>query len=300
MISGWSMRPLDFVILMLCCLGWGGNFVVSAWALGNNPIPPFMLATVRAAIVLICMAIFLFRPLPKKFGVLLCVCLAVGAVHLGCLYTGLQTAPASGSSIVSQMLIPIATLLSVIFLKERIGWVRGTAIIAAFFGVCFMVFEPEALTFDMGLIYVFMAYVSLAIGSVLMKKVGDVDWRVYVAWMALTVFVSCGLASLFFETGQGEVVKNSSIPLFIAAVYAAIIVSIFSHGQYFRLLQTYDVSVVVPLTLMVTVWATILGVLFLNETLYPRYIIGAAIILPCVYLIARRQHHRKAVPEVIE
>ncbi len=294
------MRPLDFLILMLCCLGWGGNFVVSAWALGNNPIPPFMLASVRAAIVLICMAVFLFRPLPKKFGTLLCVCFAVGAIHLGFLYTGLQTAPASGSSIVSQMLIPMATLLSVVFLKERIGWVRGLAIVAAFFGVCFMVFEREALSFDIGLIYIFMAYVSLAVGSVLMKKVGDIDWRVYVAWMAVTVLITCGLASLFFETGQGEVLKTSSMPLFIAAIYAAIIVSIFSHGQYFRLLQTYDVSVVVPLTLMVTVWATVLGVLFLDETLHMRYIIGGAIILPCVYIIARRQHHREAVPEVIE
>jgi drug/metabolite transporter (DMT)-like permease len=294
------MRPTDFLILMLCCLGWGGNFVVSAWALGNNPVPPFMLATVRASIVLICMSLFLFRPLPKKFGTLLCVCLAVGAVHLGFLYTGLQTAPASGSSIVSQMLIPMATLMSVIFLKERIGWVRGLAIVAAFFGVCFMIFEPEALSFDIGLIYIFMAYVSLAIGSVLMKKVGNVDWRVYVAWMAVTVFLFCGIASLLFETGQRAVVFNNPIPLFVAAIYAAVIVSIFAHGQYFKLLQTYDVSVVVPLTLMVTVFATVLGVVFLDETLYPRYIIGAVIILPCVYIIAKRQHNREPVPEVIE
>jgi O-acetylserine/cysteine efflux transporter len=145
-----------------------------------------------------------------------------------------------------------------------------------------------------------MAYVSLAIGSVLMKKVGNVDWRVYVAWMAVTVFLFCGIASLLFETGQRAVVFNNPIPLFVAAIYAAVIVSIFAHGQYFKLLQTYDVSVVVPLTLMVTVFATVLGVVFLDETLYPRYIIGAVIILPCVYIIAKRQHNREPVPEVIE
>ena len=54
-------------------------------------------------------------------------------------------------------------------------------------------------------------------------------------------------------------------------------------------MKRYDISVVVPLTLMVTVFACILGVIFLRETLYPRYIFGAVLILPCVWYIAVRQ-----------
>jgi len=92
-------------------------------------------------------------------GAILCCC----AAFLGFLYKGLQTAPAGGSSIVAQMLIPIATVLSVIFLKEKIGLIRATAIAAAFLGVCFMVYKPGALSFDWGLIYILLAYVSLAI-----------------------------------------------------------------------------------------------------------------------------------------
>lgn len=294
------MRPLDFIILMFCCLAWGSNFVMGAWALSAHPVPPFMLAALRAAMVLLIMGWFLFKPLPEKFRLLLCVSACVGSIHLGFLYTGLQTAPASGSSIVSQMLIPIATLLSVIFLGEHIGKVRGFAIFAAFLGVCFMVYEPGSLKFDIGLIYIFLAYVSLAVGSVLMKRVGKIDWRIYVAWTALIVFTTSTFTSIVFETGHVDVIVNSPVPLFIAAGFAAIFISIFAHGQYFRLLQTYDVSVVVPLTLMTTVFATILGILILNETLYPRYIIGATVILPCVYVIARRQTGKETAPEVIE
>jgi len=65
-------------------------------------------------------------------------------------------------------------------------------------------------------------------------------------------------------------------------------VTVLAHGQYFNLIKRYDVSVVVPLTLMVPVFACVLGVLFLKETIYLRYYIGAALILPCVYIIARR------------
>ncbi|MEP3890090.1 MAG: DMT family transporter [Hellea sp.] len=282
------MRLFDFFIIMLCCLAWAANFVVSAWAVGTNPVPPFMLAAVRAAIVLLFMGYFLFKPRPAKFGLLLIVCACVGPIHLGFLYTGLQTASASGSSIVSQMLIPFATILSMIFLKEKVGWVRGLAIAGAFVGVMVMIYEPGGLKVSAGLLYIMAAYFSLAVGSIVMKRVGDISWQQYVTWMALLVLIAMGGASALFETGHQAVWETSKMPLLIAAGYAAIGVTILAHGQYFSLIKKYDVSVVVPLTLMVPVFACVLGVLFLKETIFLRYYIGAALILPCVYIIARR------------
>ena len=275
--------------MMLCCLAWAANFVVSAWAVGNNPVPPFMLAATRAAIVLLIMGFVLFKPRPEKFGLLLVVCACVGPLHLGFLYTGLQTASASGSSIVSQILIPFATILSVLFLGEKVGRRRILAIVGAVIGVVIMVYEPGALSFDVGLIYIVFAYFALAVGSIVMKRVGDIDWKQYVTWMAVVVLLIMTPASFFFESGQGEVWAESKLPLLIAASYAAIAITIFAHGQYFTLVKRYDISVVVPLTLMVTVFACILGVIFLKETLYPRYIFGALLILPCVWYIAVRQ-----------
>ncbi len=284
------MRAFDLIILLLCCAFWGGNFVVSAWAVGNNPVPPFLLAATRAAIVLIIMGPFLFRALPERFGRLLIVCACVGPIHLGFLYTGLQTASASASSIISQLLIPMAAILSVLFLKERIGWVRLSGIIGALFGTFVMIYEPKSLSFDMGLIYILLAYVALAVGSIVMKTVGEVDWRQYVVWMAVMVFVTMTIGTLSFETGQSDIWARSKWPLLIAAGYAAVAVTIFSHGQYFTLIQKYDVSQVVPITLMTTVFATFFGVLFLKDQITTRMLIGAAFILPCVYVIARRQN----------
>lgn len=283
------MRALDFLILMGCCFAWGLNFVVSSWALASHPVPPFMLAFVRSCVVLAVMFPFLFKKLPQGWKVLMIVCACVGPIHLGFLYTGLQTASASGSSIVSQMLIPFATIMSVIFLREKIGLVRGGAIVVALIGTIIMVYEPGALAFDRGLLLIIGAYLSLAVGSILMKFVGDVDWRQYVVWMAVMVFCLAGPVSLIFESGQIQVWSNSKWPLLIAASYAAIAVTLFAHGQYFNMIRKYDVSQVVPLTLMTTVFACVLGVLLLNDVIYPRYYVGAALILPCVYVIARRQ-----------
>ena len=283
------MALRDVIIMMICCLAWGGNFVVSAWAVGNNPVPPFMLATVRAAIVLLLMSWVFLKPRPEKFALLLIVCLCVGPIHLGFLYTGLQTASPSGSSIVSQILIPFATVLSVIFLKEKVGWRRGIAIAGAIIGVIIMVYKPGALSLDIGLLYIVCAYFALAVGSIIMKRVGDVDWTEYVTWMALVVLILMGAASAVFETGHKEVWQSSKIPLLIAAAYAGVTVTILAHGQYFKLIRKYEVSQIVPLTLMTTVFACVLGVLFLDDIIYTRYFIGAALILPCVYYIAKKQ-----------
>ena len=282
------MTGRDFTIFMLCCLGWGGNFVVTSWVVGGNAVPPFLLALARSSVVLLVMGVFLFRPLPPRFGRMLFVALCVGPLHLGLLYSGLQTADASAGSIVSQSVIPISTVLSVLFLKERIGWVRSVAIAVALLGVIVMVYEPGALSLDRGLLLLLGAYVAMAVGSVTMRTMHGVDWRAYVAWTAVLVFLTSLCATWLFETGQREAVSAAGWKLAVAALYAGLFISVFAHGQYFRLLQTYPVNTVIPLSLMTTVWACLLGVALLGETLYPRYLVGAALILPCVWVIARR------------
>ena len=284
------MRAFDLFILLMCCVFWGGNFVVSAWAVGNNPVPPFMLAATRAAIVLLIMFPFLFRKTPEHFLRLLVVCACVGPIHLAFLYTGLQTATASASSIIAQTLIPLAAIMSVVFLGERIGKIRLFGITGAMIGTLIMIYEPGAVRFDIGLVYIFFAYIALAVGSVVMKTVGAVDWRQYVVWMAAMVLVFMTIASIGFETDHAEIWEQSRWPLLIAAGYAAITVTIFSHGQYFSIMQKYEVSQVVPITLMTTFFATFFGVIFLKDEITMRMVVGAAFILPCVYVIARRQN----------
>lgn len=273
---------------MACCFFWGANFVVSAWAIADHGAQPFLLAAVRALFVLVFMAPFLFKTRPKHFWRLMAVCICVGPIHLGFLYTGLTSAPASASSIVAQMMIPFATVLSVIFLKERVGWVRSLGIAGALIGVIVMIYDPETIGFNTHLLYIIGAYIFLAIGSIIMKTVGNVDWKQYVAWMAVATLLAMTAGSLAFETGQVDTFKASAFPLLSAALYAAIGVSIIAHGQYFRLIQNYDVSVIVPLTLMTPVFGTILGIGLRGEAFSASLIIGAALILPSVYIIARR------------
>ena len=144
-----------------------------------------------------------------------------------------------------------------VWLKEYIGLKRSLAIVGALIGVIIMIYEPGALDFDIGLIYILGAYVSLAVGTVAIRKIPDVDWRIYVAWTSVLVLILSSAASFLFESNHAEIWKVDKGPLLIAAAYAAIAVSVIAHGQYFRLLQSYPVNRVVPLSILVTVFATL-------------------------------------------
>lgn len=282
------MRGLDFLALSMCCLFWGGNFVLSKWMLTDLALPPFFFACTRFMLVSVLMAPFLF-PIPKNFGRLCLAALGVGAVHLMFLYTGLKTAPASSGSIVAQMLIPFATILSVVFLKEIIGMRRGLGIVGAFIGVIILIYDPDSLSFDIGLIYVGLAFLIMAIGSVLIKGVGDINNKQYLAWMGVLAVPVLGVTSAVFETDQIALARSAGWEMGVGILYTALLASIFAHGQYFRLLKKYDVTLIVPLTLMTPFWAVTLGVLLRGEPFDMKFITGAVLILGCVYIIARRQ-----------
>lgn len=282
-----DMSFSDFLALCVCCLIWGGNFVLSKWMLTDLAIPPLFFAALRFLLVSILMFPFLW-PLPKHFGRLCLAALCVGALHLAFLYTGLKTAPASSGAIVSQMLIPFATILSVVFLKETIGIRRGLGIAGALVGVVVLIYNPDSLAFDTGLIYVVIAFFVMAVGSVLIKRVGEITPWQYLAWMGVLAVPVLGLSSAIFETGQIEIARAAGWQMGVGVVYVAILASIVAHGQYFRLLQKYDVSLIVPLTLMTPFWAVLMGVLMRGEPFNSRFIVGAVLILASVYVIARR------------
>ena len=291
------MAPRDLLVLLICCCAWAGNFVLIAWAAGTEGVPPLMLAAVRALIVLVVMSPFLFRPRPELFGRMMLVAVFIGPLHLACLYTGLSMTSASGGAIVSQMLIPMSTILAVLFLGERLGWRRMTAIAVAFLGTMIILYEPGGLGLDVGLLVILVAYLWIAIGSVIMRTLGDLDWRIYVAWTAVLVFAAMTAGSLAFETDHAAQARELWFPLAVSAVYAALAVSIFAHGQYFRLLTRYPVSVVVPVTLLVPVLTVAIGVGLLGERLSWPIAVGAALILPSVYVIARRDGPRVEVAD---
>jgi len=56
----------------------------------------------------------------------------------------------------------------------------------------------------------------MAVGTVVIRRIPDVDWRVYVAWTAVLVLILSTIISFRFETNHLEIWQVDKGPLLIA------------------------------------------------------------------------------------
>ncbi len=284
----------DFLLLFIVCLVWGLNIVVTRWVVFDAAVPPIFFAAVRFLGVALLLIPFL-RPIPKDIKSLFWVSFFIGSGHFALLFLGLANAEASAASIVSQLGVPFATLMSMAFLGETIGWRRGLGIMLAFAGVMIIAVDPTSFTVSLGLIYIVGAAFIGAVGGVMMKKMSPISALQMQAWIGLFSFAPLFAISAIVEHGQLTTYMSGGGLVLLATVFAVIGVSIFGHGAFYNLIKKYDISLLSPLTLMTPVWGVVLSIIFLKEEITAQLIFGSIISLGGVLVIAVRPN--KKMPE---
>ncbi|HMO41897.1 MAG TPA: EamA family transporter, partial [Phenylobacterium sp.] len=71
-------------------------------------------------------------------------------------------------------------------------------------------------------------------------------------------------------------------------VFSAVVVSVAAHTAYYGLIQRYEANLISPLTLMTPLATIGLGVALMNDPFGPRMMIGTAVALAGVLIIALR------------
>lgn len=277
----------DFILLFVICLIWGLNIVVTRWVVADMGVPPLFFAAVRFLGVAVCLLPFL-RPVPPNLKMLFLIAMFIGAVHFALLFMGLAGAEASAAAVTGQLGVPFSTLMSMAFLGETIGWRRGLGIMLAFAGVVLIAVDPGSFTISTGLLYIVASAVIGSIGGILMKRMAPISALSMQAWVGLFSFVPLFAVSAIFEKGQTSAYLAGGWPVWTATAFAVIGVSIIGHGGFYRLIKKYDISLLSPLTLMTPIWGVIFGIVLLNEPITSKLILGAAISLGGVFVIAIR------------
>jgi len=115
--SGMSARDLGLVMLMN--VAWGSNFVISKYAV--TELPPIFTAAMRFLIVAIVCLPWL-KPLYGRMRAVLTLGFLMGCLHFALLFLALSMSKkVSGLAIIAQLGVPMAVLMAVVLLKERIG-----------------------------------------------------------------------------------------------------------------------------------------------------------------------------------
>ncbi|MEM7661764.1 MAG: DMT family transporter [Pseudomonadota bacterium] len=281
------MTLRDFLLLFAVCFVWGLNIVITRWVVFDAAVPPIFFAAVRFLLVGALLIPFL-HPVPKDIRTLFLISFFIGSGHFALLFVGLANAEASAAAIVGQLGVPFSTLMSMVFLGEKVGWRRAAGICLAFAGVTLIAIDPESFRVSTGLLYIVASAFIGSVGGILMKRMQPIPALQLQAWIGLFSFAPLFLLSAFVETGQWQAYSGGGLTVLAATAFAVIGVSIFGHGGFYVLIKKYDISLLSPLTLMTPIWGVVLSIVLLSEPLTLQLLLGAVVSLGGVFVIAVR------------
>ena len=279
------MRLSHLALAVLVCFAWGLNAVAAK--IGVTYIPPVFFTALRYIIVLACLFPWL-KPVPGKWDVLIPAVFFMGGLHFALIFTGVKFSDASTMSIVNQIYVPISVLLAMVWLGETVPLRRWLGIALAFSGVVVFSLNPNASSHLAGILLLVADAVSMAIGTVLLRRLAGVPAFVIQAWMAALGVPFLLLTSLAFESGQLESMSSAPWQAWAALAYAVIGGSFIGHTGYYVLLQHYEVSLVGGMLLIGPAIGVLGGVLILGEPFTPLIVIGAAMTLFGVAIVLKR------------
>lgn len=285
------MKPADFGLLVAICLFWALNLVITRWTVTAGDVPPLFFAAIRVTLLAAVLSPFLF-PAPKQIGMMILIAMGMAGFQFGLLFLGLSTSTAGVASVMGQLGVPFTTILSIIFLGEKIGVYRTAGILLAFAGVMIIVIDPGQFSLTIGIVYLIGAAVVGAIANILMKRIEPMPAMRLQAWIGLLSIAPLMLMSWLWESGQADAYLRLDWRVYLASVFAVLGVSIFAHGSFYRLIKQYEVTLLSPLTLMTPVMGVILGVIFLGETVTWQMLVGGVMALAGVGIIGMRRNRR--------
>src|SRR5512140_2136270 len=218
------MSLRDFGLLALVCLVWASNNIVSKYVVSHLGTPPLFYAAARFAVVAIATLPWLW-PMPRPRLRLVAVALLMGGGNFALIFMGLKYATPSSVAVVSQLGVPITTLLSVRMLGEAIQWRRA-----------------RGLSASVGLVYVIASAVASSLGAVMMKQIEGVKPLQFQAWVGFASVWPLALLSAVFEPGAAQASFAAGWPFAAAALYSGLVVSVGAHTGYYFLIGRYEAN----------------------------------------------------------
>jgi O-acetylserine/cysteine efflux transporter len=287
-----TAMPLgDAGLLILTAFLWASNNIAAKLIIDD--MPPVFSAGLRFAITSLVLLPFLRIP-GDQVKSMLGVALTSGPIHFGLLYTSFHLATAIGPiTVVLQIWVAFATILSVAFLGERFGIRHLGGLVLAFAGPAIIGFDP-AMRHDLAAILV-ACLTALAWGTstVLARRAGNLSGIAVQAWMAMLAWPLLLAYSAATETGQMVSLQQADWKTWSLILYGALLAGIFGNVIMFSMVRKYEVSRTTPLLLLTPVFTEILGILVRDEIMTSRIALGTALTVAGVFILTLRAVTRK-------
>lgn len=167
----------SYLLLLICVVCWGSNFVFGAILVKS--FPPMYLAVFRLFFIVLFMIIYAvmvnkWKKIHKKDWLMMFLLGLIGTcINQWSFYAALETAHPTTSALILA-LAPITTsLFASIFLKESLTMQFCIGSIIALIGVFLVITNGKELNFSIGLIWIFITMLTFAISIIMIKKLTE-------------------------------------------------------------------------------------------------------------------------------
>ena len=288
------LQPRHLALLVLIQSIWGINWIATKSAV--DEFQPLLLTGLRFALLFGCMFPFL-RWHHGQMRNLVLGCLMTGPFSMAAGFVGLAMAKdIAPLAVASNLGAPFATLLSALFLGDRIGRWRGAALLLSFGGVVFMGFDPKILADATAMMLTAISALFWAIAAIFLRRVNGVGAAGTQAWVSLMTFPPMLLGSLYFEANPLTVITHVSWWAWSSLAMIVVGATIIGHTGFFYLLSRYPIPLMAPFLLLAPVIGAFSGVYWFGNALTWRLLAGGAMTLAGVLIITIREGRRRPEP----
>lgn len=273
----------DAGVAAIVNLLWGLNIIAAK--LTVVVAGPFTAGAIRLVLVTLCCLPWL-RPVPRRTAELLVFGAINGGLFLSLFCFALKVSSNVGAlAIAGQLSVPIALLLGVVFLKERLSWARGAGIALAFAGVAVLVFDPRVFQELPGLLIMTAAAASWAVSTLLQRRLAGVSALTLYAWTGLCGAALLLPASLWLEPGHLAAAGELDWTAWAGFGFSVLGATLGGQGGLAWLLGRHPISSILPLTLAALVVGVIASAMVFHSTITLPMIIGGALALAGTVLV---------------
>ena len=177
------------------------------------------------------------------------------------------------------------TILSIIFLSEKVGFYRWLAVLVGFVGIV-IISEPGFSSLTIYYIYPIIFCLGLSYVSIAIKKLSSTE----PIWLIGFYFSFSIMITSLFTIPKGWIMPNLTDSILLS------LVGVLGGAANLLLTQAYkfsDVSLVTPLKYLALVFAIIFGYLFWGEIPTFKVLMGATLVIISSVIIFRREIYLK-------
>ena len=201
--------------------------------------------------------------------------------------TALSLIPYSTTAAITQAIPLVITMGAALFLGEKVGWPRWTAIGAGFVGVL-LIIRPGVDSFDPNSIFAVIAVIGLSVRDLATRTAPRLITTPVLSTYGFVVLIPTGLGLLSF-TGGGQTPELLQVGYLVGIVVLAAI----GYAAITMAMRMGDVGAITPLRYSRIVFAMAIGVIVFGEKLDAMTLIGTAIVIISGLFTIYREHRAR-------